>query len=166
MLSRLELVLGDGVTFGDALQTVGKEILGSKFKGVLDEAEKLSLKPGEGALINKPRNQHWIAQFRDENGKVHTFDSYGRKMGPNPVPEIKGFVQHGKEQNCGPRSLAYLCAESGGAIGPKLKTAAKTAAAVAGVLALQLLSGLIANKTYKDHPARELPSSYDPSFRS
>jgi hypothetical protein len=75
------------VTFGDALQTVGKEILGSKFRGIFDETEKPHLNPGTGALINKPRNQHWIAQYRDSDGELHTFDSYGRKMGPNPVPE-------------------------------------------------------------------------------
>jgi hypothetical protein len=53
----------------------------------------------------------------------------------------------------------------GGTAYPKLKTMAKTTATVAGILALQILSGLIANKTYEKHPSRGLPSSYDANFR-
>lgn len=139
------MVLGEGVTFGDALSTVGKEILGSKkFKGIFSEGETPTLEPGSGCLINKPKNVHWIAQYRDLAGKLHTFDSYGRKMGPNPVPPIDGFKQHGKEMNCGPRSLAYLydrLVESGrgGFKFPNLGRWAKAAGTVAGLYALEML---------------------------
>lgn len=112
ILKRIKIVEGPGITFGDSLAQVGKEILGSKFRGVYDEADPIpELKPGQGVLINKPRNQHWIAQYRSKGGVLYTYDSYGRSMGPNPVPKKqipKYFIQQDPYKDCGSRSLAYL----------------------------------------------------------
>ena len=136
--------MGDGITYGDALFKVGKKIMGDKFAGIFDEnaMDRIDLKPGTGALINKPKNQHWISQYVDFGGKLHTFDSYGRKMGPNPV-KTKDFKQVGDEKNCGPRSLAYLYKQLQGGAHPKLKAAAITAGTLAGLWALDVLASFI-----------------------
>jgi hypothetical protein len=102
-------VTGNGVTFGDALFQVGKEILGNKFAGIYSENDQIpSLKANTGILINKPANVHWIAQYKDRHGVLHTYDSYSRKMGPNPVNVPTYFRQRGSQTDCGSRSLAWL----------------------------------------------------------
>jgi hypothetical protein len=105
----LELITGDNITYGDDLLQIGKEILGNKFVGIFTEDDlPIKLKPNTGALVNKPKNEHWVAQYADSTGKLHTFDSYGRTMGPNPVKDLSGFKQKGKQMNCGQRSLTWL----------------------------------------------------------
>lgn len=68
----------------------------------------IALAPGTGAIINKPNNVHWIAQIKNRDGVIETYDSYNRKMGQNPVKAPEYFVQKGKQQDCGSRSLAWL----------------------------------------------------------
>lgn len=67
----------------------------------------IRLPEGTGCIINKPTNEHWIAQAKI-NGKILTYDSYGRSMGPNSVKVIPYFKQHDPEMDCGSRSLAWL----------------------------------------------------------
>jgi hypothetical protein len=110
---RIEKLMGSKITFGKSLDIVAKKLLGKKFYGIYLENEipfLTEFMPDEkGAIINSPINTHWIAMIR-KNGKIHTFDSYGRKMGPNPVKVDDSIKQGNKknEKDCGQRSLAYL----------------------------------------------------------
>lgn len=89
---------------------MGKKLLGAKFLGVFDKEKLPSL--NSGLIVNKPANQHWIA-IANINGKIKTFDSYGRKIinGDkliNPVAVDNDIKQRDSQKNCGPRSLAWL----------------------------------------------------------
>lgn len=109
ILKRLKLITGPGITYGDKLLTVGKDILKDKFAGVYTEKDMpVDIEPNTGIIINKPINVHWIAQYKDSKGKVHTFDSYGRKMGPNPSKPPEYFKQHDPNTDCGSRAMAWL----------------------------------------------------------
>lgn len=106
--------MGDGITYGNQLEEVGKQILGNKFFGVFQKGDLLPvLKERTGLIINNPTNEHWIAMYR-LNDKIHTFDSFGRKyikgesIGPNPVMLPDNIKQRKNQFDCGERSLAYL----------------------------------------------------------
>jgi hypothetical protein len=116
-------IVGNGITFQDSLDNVGRDMFGSAFKGVFasDKIPRLNALK-KYAILNLDRSDeqgsHWIA-IAFQNGKTYVYDSFGRKssriiptlfhsgngriLDSDPDPEQKI-----KEENCGARSLAWL----------------------------------------------------------
>ena len=114
-------ILGNRSTYGSDLERVAIKMMGSQFKGVFpsDKIPRLNaLKPY--AILNLDRSDqpgsHWIA-IAFSNGKTYVYDSFGRKSS-RIIPTLthgRGIVdsdydaeQDVLEENCGPRSLAWL----------------------------------------------------------
>lgn len=122
-LKRMEQQLGTGATYGNELNRVGEEFLGKKFAGVYP-ADMLPLlsKKKCYAILNLDKSDmagsHWIAvKYLGGKGKVLVYDSFGRKTQriiPTLAERYKtedaddDVEQDDREDNCGPRSLAFL----------------------------------------------------------
>jgi hypothetical protein len=121
-LKRLEQQLGTGATYGNDLNRVGEEHLGKKFAGVYP-ADMLPLlsKKKCYAILNLDKSDmpgsHWIGVKYLGKGKVLVYDSFGRKTQRiipslteryTPVDADYDAEQENREDNCGPRSLAFL----------------------------------------------------------
>lgn len=121
-LQRLEQQLGTGATYGNDLNRVGEEHLGKKFAGVYP-ADMLPLltKKCPYAILNLDKadmpGSHWIGVKYLGKGKVLVYDSFGRKTQRiipslieryTPVDADYDAEQENREDNCGPRSLAFL----------------------------------------------------------
>jgi len=121
-LKRLEQQLGTGATYGNELNRVGEEYLGKKFAGVYP-ADMLPLltKKKCYAILNLDKadmpGSHWIGVKYLGKGKVLVYDSFGRKTQRiiptladrfTPIDTDNDAEQDTREDNCGPRSLAFL----------------------------------------------------------
>ena len=107
----VESIVGDGITYSDQLEKLGKKIIGDKFLGVfLDGEPPEYLKDNECVIINRKMNQHWVACI-NINDNIYTYDSFDRKnyLGGYGDGDYDGIPdQEINESNCGQRSLAYL----------------------------------------------------------
>ena len=121
-VKRMEEQLGTGATYGNELNRVGEEFLGKKFAGVYP-ADMLPLlsKKKCYAILNLDKSDmpgsHWIGVKYLGKGKVLVYDTFGRKTQRiiptlaeryTPIDTDNDAEQLVKEDNCGPRSLAFL----------------------------------------------------------
>ena len=123
ILREVEKILGNGITFSTDLERVGKQLLGTKFKGVYasDKIPKLNhTNPYCIANVDNSHQlgSHWVALVKSGRNIV-VYDSFGRKTSkliPNVRLSGNGKIidtEHDREQrikqeNCGQRSLAFL----------------------------------------------------------
>jgi hypothetical protein len=118
-LQHYERLLGSGITDNEQLHTLGKRILGKRFKGVYPADTNISLEDGEAIIMNTDNSgsngTHWVLVFRDNN-KTYYYDSFSRgKKKLNPLWRKYKWIninqtpdQHLKEDNCGQRTLSIL----------------------------------------------------------
>ena len=121
LLKDFEHVLGNGTTYSNDLDAVGKKLFGKRFRGVFSSDTIPVLKNGDLLLANLDSSlesgSHWVA-IAKKAGKVYFYDSFGRPY-DEIMPSIKGMgvneqkeldaEQKVAENNCGQRSLAWLC---------------------------------------------------------
>lgn len=116
-LRKLESKLGTDVTYSNDLNRVGKQMFGSNFLGVFPSDQIPDLGEGQYALINLDKSDqpgsHWTA-ISMQNGHKVFYDSFGRNH-KRILSSIGGAIdtegdaeQAKRENNCGPRSLAFL----------------------------------------------------------
>jgi hypothetical protein len=84
-------ILGTGALQGMTIQEVGKELLGSKFRGVYSQNEKqLNVHKSGYYVINTDTvgkaGTHWVAVYVTAK-TVYVFDSFGRKS-PRLLPHL------------------------------------------------------------------------------
>ena len=107
----IEKIIGHSITNGQQLDTLAKIICGKRFKGVyLPKDKKPLLKNGEGFIVNRPENIHWISEFK-VGGKQFVFDSFDRQSFIKPFAD--GDFDHQPDQkisesDCGSRALSRL----------------------------------------------------------
>lgn len=106
-----ESILGDGITNGNQLEKLAKEVFGDKFKGVYGTKDKLPLLgTNECVIINKPDNVHWIGIY-NKNGDIYSYDSFNRPdfIGGYRNSDFDGLPdQSVLEKNCGARVIAQM----------------------------------------------------------
>ena len=121
LLSDFEYVLGKGTTYSNDLDKVGKGIFGNRFIGIYSSDKIPILKNGDLLIANLDKSNqpgsHWVS-IAKKNNKVYFYDSFGRPY-DSIMPSIKGLgvneqkdldpEQNKIENNCGQRSLAWLC---------------------------------------------------------
>ena len=122
-LDEISKRIGNKTTFTSDLNMMGKELFGSKFKGVYP-SDKIPILTDQQpyAILNLDKSNepgsHWIA-IAKENGKISIYDSFGRdskdiiptvhKSGNGKVINSDQDVEQKLiETNCGGRSLAWL----------------------------------------------------------
>ena len=125
ILKHIEKHLGKTTTYSDKLHSVGKKLLGVKFKGVFpsDKIPKLNdLSPY--CIVNvdnsKEAGSHWMSIVKS-NSKSNCilYDSFGRRN-TMIIPSLR-FSGNGKiidtdrdaeqkikEENCGARAISWL----------------------------------------------------------
>ena len=113
-LKLVESIIGDGITNGEQLYILSKQIFGDKFKGIYIKKEMLPpLKNhGDFAILNEPENQHWISIF-NHDGTMFEFDSFGRDMLGVGFHDFNNKTdaihdQQLLEQNCGSRVISFM----------------------------------------------------------
>ena len=127
----IEAALGKGITNGAQLDTLGKMLFGKDWQGVYAaDTIKAALQKANsnGAYIVNTDNStggglHWVGIYVFSNAKL-VFDSFGRKTKdilasltiPGGLGAVGGLVetdhdknQLEKQQDCGSRSMAFLC---------------------------------------------------------
>lgn len=120
ILKVVESAIGNDTTYSNDLDTVSRNVLGYKFRGVFpsDKLPKLNdLKPY--AIVNLDRStesgSHWVSLAK-KNGKLYFYDSFGRnpksiiKIADNGriLADTKDAEQGITENNCGARCIAFL----------------------------------------------------------
>ena len=100
-----------GVTGEDELSMLGRRLFGPRFIGVFAIDELPSTRAGGGGMLicnldtREQPGSHWVAIADD-----WMYDSFGRSLGfsgmHNPEDDSEQDV---REENCGQRSLAWLC---------------------------------------------------------
>lgn len=125
----IEAALGSGVTNGAQLDTLGKMLFGKDWQGIYAaDTIKAALQKANsrGAYIVNTDNStggglHWVGIYvwPGNPGRKLVFDSFGRKTKDILVSlasPIGGLVdtdhdknQLIKQQDCGSRSMAFLC---------------------------------------------------------
>jgi len=124
-LAEIEKQTGDKSTYLSQLNSVGRGLLRTKFRGVFpsDKIPKLNeIKPY--CILNVDRSgepgSHWVALARMDNGDTLFYDSFGRdgnKLIKNLEYSGNGRIvntdddveQKMSETNCGARCLSFLC---------------------------------------------------------
>lgn len=90
---------------------MARALLKNKFKGVYVDGEKYpKLKAGEGIIINRKENEHWVSTA-NIGGKKYTYDSFNRKeyLGGYHTGDFDGIVdQKLHENSCGQRCISWL----------------------------------------------------------
>ena len=81
----LQTIGHERAVYGSALGKLAKQMLGSKFQGILNAAQRPRPVPGTCCIQNtqpKAPGEHWIGVgvYRDARGQARTlgFDTYGR----------------------------------------------------------------------------------------
>jgi hypothetical protein len=116
-LHELEKELGSEDTYSNDLESTGKRMFKSKFVGVFPADQIPDLAEGQYAIINldfsDQPGSHWTAISMQNGGKVF-YDSFGRNH-KRILPSLGRAIdtesdaeQVKSENNCGPRSLAFL----------------------------------------------------------
>ena len=124
-LKEIEKYTGDKTTYLSQLNIIGKQLLGSKFKGVFpsDKIPKLTNKVCY-CILNVDKStesgSHWVSLAKIENNESLFYDSFGRE-GVQLIKHLKysgnGTIvdaerdeeQQEIEQNCGARAISFLC---------------------------------------------------------
>lgn len=116
-VSSLEKSLGNKITYEKDLNLMGRKLFGNNFRGVFPKDKQPKLKRGQSIIVNlDPHTEpgsHWVAKY-NSGGKDWVYDSYGRKnilkdgKKEKSVKVTEGEKQKKSENNCGPRSLAWL----------------------------------------------------------
>ena len=126
ILPILESDLGDGITNARQLDSLGRALFKSEWRGVHaadDIKEAIGDRPaGRGYFIantdvSTGQGIHWMGIYCDESADRAPliFDSFGRKTA-KALPELRGVgrdTDHDKnqrvaQQDCGSRSMAFL----------------------------------------------------------
>ncbi len=114
-LPLMEQLIGEGRTDGDALEQQGRWLLGSNFKGVFPSDRIPGINKGECCIVNVDKREdpgsHWLALT-----DCLVYDSFGRKH-KDLIPHADlrhsdtalDAEQIPAEENCGARTLAFLC---------------------------------------------------------
>jgi len=109
-LDLFEEELGKEVTKESDLLAVGKEVLGDDFVGVFARGELPQLQHSQMALMNLDRRSeggsHWVGAVGLGGSRVLYYDSFARKLFDDMTQD--DAEQKSSEDNCGPRSLAFL----------------------------------------------------------
>lgn len=110
-----EQILGSQSTFGSDLERVGTSFFGHKFKGVFPSDRIPSLKRDQCCIVNLDPSgmpgSHWVALT-----STLLYDSFGRPGSEilsasniNQIDTDPDAEQNDDEDNCGARSMAFLC---------------------------------------------------------
>lgn len=119
-LKEIQKELGNGITDNDTLMKAGKELFGNDFLGVFpSDKEPKKMYDNQCCIINVDKSgqigSHWMSIFY-KNGKRYLYDSFGRNF--NKLIKNRNIggqmtendaEQKEVEENCGQRSLAWLC---------------------------------------------------------
>jgi len=119
-LEILEDILGNESTTDVELNHLGKNLFFERFVGVFSADKMKRLKNNQMCIVNtddsKHSGKHWIACYKHRN-KTYVYDSFDRdvkslskywKNKHNWVNANTHREQSYNENNCGPRSLAWL----------------------------------------------------------
>lgn len=119
--------LGNGITFDDQLNKIGKELFGiNKWYGVIpsDMFKNFQKHRSKYAVMNtdssKELGTHWLAIAKLERNKFVVYDSFGRQL--SRIITVKGWNPEGAkilvpdndpeqkdhQEDCGQRCLAFL----------------------------------------------------------
>lgn len=119
-LQQFEKEIGSGPSYSHELERVGKQAFGPKFDGVFaaDQIPRRFSSIIANLDNSDEKGSHWIAIARAAPRKKYlVYDSFGRKtskiighgVGHLETYDTEGDAEQTKaEDNCGPRSLAWL----------------------------------------------------------
>jgi hypothetical protein len=107
--SIIYIIGSDDVTYNTKLNTIGRYLFGSLFMGVFARDKKPSNTSNRYCIVNLDTTgmpgSHWVA-IADNI----VYDSFGRNLGfkgyDMPDPDAEQLV---RQNDCGQRSLAWLC---------------------------------------------------------
>ena len=123
ILELIKGLIGNTTTYQSQLDNIAKKIFGNRYKGSFSSDQIPKLENDECCIANlddssKP-GSHWISLYK-KNNDIYVYDSFGRsskKIIPSVFKSGNGTIkdtdydseQKINENNCGQRSLAWLC---------------------------------------------------------
>lgn len=114
-MSIVKQIIGkNGITNGEDLSKIAKQVFGTRFRGVfvVNKPQDIpTLLPTQIAILNT--NMHWYVAWKDKNGNLFESDSYGiDELGPKYKDKRppKTFLQgKGKDlKDCGSRAIVNM----------------------------------------------------------
>ena len=114
----------NGETTNVQLQTLGRQLFGTKFIGVFPSDKIPKIPRNKSCILNTDPSylggQHWVALARSDKGKLYFYDTFARNIkeiipalqkkfkGEKIYYDTKDTNQHPNQSDCGVRCLSWL----------------------------------------------------------